>query len=158
MLAIVCSIVADVWLILEAWFGPFLVGPFYPVLWLLIALSGIMAALYTYTSAALSVAASGVAILHALGCLLLVWLDDRTFFGGAMVPVISCYAWLLVAFMFLFAAIVRRLTGPVLPRHSAQAVCRTCGYDLRGLPVRRCPECGRPFDVSEQDVSKGGRT
>jgi hypothetical protein len=24
--------------------------------------------------------------------------------------------------------------------------CPTCGYDVRGLPENRCPECGRPFD------------
>jgi hypothetical protein len=23
--------------------------------------------------------------------------------------------------------------------------CLGCGYDLRGLPENRCPECGRPF-------------
>lgn len=27
--------------------------------------------------------------------------------------------------------------------------CRTCGYDLRGLPEPRCPECGEPFDQRE---------
>ncbi len=25
-------------------------------------------------------------------------------------------------------------------------VCTKCGYDLRGLPEPRCPECGTPFD------------
>jgi hypothetical protein len=24
--------------------------------------------------------------------------------------------------------------------------CLNCGYDLRGLPENRCPECGRAFD------------
>ena len=24
--------------------------------------------------------------------------------------------------------------------------CCSCGYDLTGLTVRRCPECGEPFD------------
>jgi hypothetical protein len=26
--------------------------------------------------------------------------------------------------------------------------CLTCGYDLRGLPEPRCPECGRAFDLA----------
>ena len=26
--------------------------------------------------------------------------------------------------------------------------CLDCGYDLRGLPENRCPECGRAFDPS----------
>ncbi len=27
--------------------------------------------------------------------------------------------------------------------------CPACGYNLRGLPKRRCPECGRPFTLEE---------
>jgi len=27
--------------------------------------------------------------------------------------------------------------------------CKTCGYDLRGLPLPRCPECGTAFDVKQ---------
>jgi DNA-directed RNA polymerase subunit RPC12/RpoP len=30
--------------------------------------------------------------------------------------------------------------GPANPTH-----CLNCGYDLRGLPEPRCPECGEPF-------------
>ncbi|HPD30449.1 MAG TPA: hypothetical protein PLL20_10665 [Phycisphaerae bacterium] len=29
------------------------------------------------------------------------------------------------------------------------ARCPHCGYSLRGLPENRCPECGRPFEVTE---------
>ena len=25
--------------------------------------------------------------------------------------------------------------------------CTRCGYSLRGLPERRCPECGQPFEA-----------
>jgi hypothetical protein len=28
--------------------------------------------------------------------------------------------------------------------------CHNCGYDLRGLPEPRCPECGQPFGRREQ--------
>jgi hypothetical protein len=27
--------------------------------------------------------------------------------------------------------------------------CLSCGYDLRGLPENRCPECGRAFDPNK---------
>jgi hypothetical protein len=27
--------------------------------------------------------------------------------------------------------------------------CRKCGYDLRGLPEPRCPECGTPFKLDQ---------
>ena len=30
-----------------------------------------------------------------------------------------------------------------------EGTCRACGYDLRGLPEARCPECGRRFDRAE---------
>ncbi len=33
--------------------------------------------------------------------------------------------------------------------------CLLCGYDLRGLAERRCPECGTPFDPSEPGVPWG---
>lgn len=32
--------------------------------------------------------------------------------------------------------------------------CLTCGYDLRGLPEKRCPECGRPFDAMSRILDR----
>lgn len=37
---------------------------------------------------------------------------------------------------------------PSLPSESSIA-CPKCGYDLRGLPETRCPECGRSFTADE---------
>lgn len=37
-------------------------------------------------------------------------------------------------------------------RHRPGA-CQHCGYLLRGLPTRRCPECGREFDPAELEGS-----
>lgn len=34
------------------------------------------------------------------------------------------------------------------------AYCPGCGYNLRGLTVPRCPECGRPFTSAEIDEYK----
>ncbi|MFO0834706.1 MAG: hypothetical protein U0638_07035 [Phycisphaerales bacterium] len=41
--------------------------------------------------------------------------------------------------------------------------CRFCGYDLRGLALGICPECGRPFQTrpapgAAQDISEAGET
>ncbi len=35
-----------------------------------------------------------------------------------------------------------------------QGVCPFCGYPLRGLPERRCPECGRPFSLEEVGMTE----
>lgn len=29
--------------------------------------------------------------------------------------------------------------------------CKECGYDLRGLPENRCPECGTTFEPAERE-------
>lgn len=34
--------------------------------------------------------------------------------------------------------------------------CKKCGYDLRGLRERRCPECGTDFDPAEKAVIPAG--
>ena len=33
-----------------------------------------------------------------------------------------------------------------LKHREVKGVCVRCGYDLRGLPEPRCPECGTPFE------------
>jgi len=41
--------------------------------------------------------------------------------------------------------LLRMLIAAPIPIHDP-AVCSRCGYDLRGLPEPRCPECGTPFE------------
>jgi len=35
-------------------------------------------------------------------------------------------------------------------RHNEGETCKACGYDLRGLQDKRCPECGTPFDARDE--------
>ena len=35
--------------------------------------------------------------------------------------------------------------------------CWHCGYELQGIPSRRCPECGRPFDPADPRTMHMGR-
>jgi hypothetical protein len=35
-------------------------------------------------------------------------------------------------------------------------LCLGCGYDLRGLPENRCPECGRAFDPVDPTTFAAG--
>jgi len=39
-----------------------------------------------------------------------------------------------------------RISRTVVLRKWPAGCCRVCGYTLSGLPGRRCPECGAPFE------------
>jgi len=71
--------------------------------------------------------------------ILWIWLvNDLVFFGGFCGPLVA-------------AVFVRNRYWPVYE----PGYCGACGYNLRGLPEPRCPECGTPFDpvVEAQDAS-----
>lgn len=36
--------------------------------------------------------------------------------------------------------------------------CQRCGYNLRGVPSGRCPECGRAFDANDPTTYRASRT
>lgn len=75
--------------------------------------------------------------------------------------------WNLTAFMATFAAAVLSVAAicrfTAVAARSARSVwrarsarcdnlCQKCGYDLRGLADRRCPECGTVFDHAIPNV------
>lgn len=63
--------------------------------------------------------------------------------SSAVVPVsltaVYVPLWLCTASLWMSAGIAWRFARPAAKRTG----CPACGYDLRGLPAGRCPECGR---------------
>lgn len=56
--------------------------------------------------------------------------------------------WLVITALILLGALP--VTSQVVHRwRFPPGHCQKCGYDLRGLPEPRCPECGRAFDPAE---------
>ena len=68
---------------------------------------------------------------------------DQLLFSYAANLVILC----AIPFMLLSLAVyVRNTYWPVY----AEGHCAVCGYNLQGLTVPRCPECGTPFGPERQ--------
>jgi len=63
--------------------------------------------------------------------------DEGTFFS-MMIGITMIFWTFGPGVVLLFFNIRGRLQYP-------QGICAHCGYDLRGLPEPRCPECGTPF-------------
>lgn len=71
---------------------------------------------------------------------------SRTISLGSDTEVRVVYAaW--IGWLLAYTAVFTFITYLVGRCHRAgqPGYCSVCGYDLRGLPERRCPECGQPF-------------
>lgn len=70
------------------------------------------------------------------------WRFQAPFFlswwGTALVVILAC---LFMGGIGLLSVYLRRRYRPI----RTPGECNRCGYDLRGLPEARCPECGTPF-------------
>lgn len=54
-----------------------------------------------------------------------------------------------IAMLAIVTAALLGITRPASRSHAeAMTHCHACGYDMRGLPSRRCPECGTVLDAS----------
>jgi len=47
--------------------------------------------------------------------------------------------------------VILRLFEKIVLLDRRAFTCKNCGYDLRGLPENRCPECGTMFDPDERE-------
>lgn len=57
------------------------------------------------------------------------------------------YSVVGLSLLLSLAVFIRRRIWPVYGVHQ----CEKCGYDLRGLPQPRCPECGTAFVPAEEE-------
>jgi hypothetical protein len=91
----------------------------------------------------LSAIADGV---KASGSLRSRWLPRSTWGWGSSAASQGRFFYTLFAVPILpIAGVVAALTGlgfVVLCRRTPPGACAACGYDLRGVPAGRCPECG----------------
>jgi len=94
----------------------------------------------------------------ALCCMTLVILDILLWYGTQYLGpdrIDAVWGFLYVSALLMvlsFIAIYMKITEPRI--HSIKkGYCIKCGYDLRGLPEPRCPECGTPFDRNQDHNS-----
>ncbi len=66
--------------------------------------------------------------------------------GAGIALLIPVRAGLTFAIPFACLWLAAFYVRTIVPDVRAPGACHWCGYDLRGLPSPRCPECGTPFD------------
>jgi O-antigen/teichoic acid export membrane protein len=84
------------------------------------------------------------------------WATIAIFFSTAMVTFTGAAAFHWPAWLTAIVAILMLLIGLLaLARRAGKTkaatddLCPTCGYDVRGLPEPRCPECGARLDSKD---------
>jgi len=99
-------------------------------------------------------AAVGACIGNAAVSIVLTLFYPQVFQGAGWLQVAVTFTLILLMLWgipcLLVCAIVR-LRNSLWPVYEP-GHCMNCGYNLRGLPKPRCPECGQPFDRAEDEV------
>jgi hypothetical protein len=93
-----------------------------------------------------------LSLLYAIGVAFWVWVTPSPWFEVAWGP--AALFMLFMGCIFVFWAACKR---PGDPKHRV-ARCQHCGYDLRGSPGPRCPECGELFEERAPGAGSGDRS
>lgn len=73
------------------------------------------------------------------------WVVYAAVIGVAAVSTGRGGAWLMLGVPLAAMWVAALACWWFIPMAALPGCCRRCDYDLRGLPVPRCPECGTPF-------------
>ncbi len=71
-------------------------------------------------------------------------------FAGLLISLLTL--WLVPCILLSGGVFLHNRYWPVFPAGH----CKNCGYNLRGLPIPRCPECGEAFDPTEALADEKG--
>ncbi len=70
-------------------------------------------------------------------------------FEKMLIGLASCLGLTVVSLMWY--PLISWLVRQHVEWPTGENICDRCGYDLRGLTDRRCPECGTPFMKTEHE-------
>jgi hypothetical protein len=109
----------------------------------------------------LVIAATAVWVISATATGVAIGLALAGYFGSPPSLSMTIVAGLLGATVMRWVATGLPLCGVVWWRNRYRPVfppghCAKCGYNLRGLPEPRCPECGTPFDPRQHKNPEPG--
>jgi hypothetical protein len=98
--------------------------------------------------------AGWMSLVAGWACIFLWSTTRRHFLLGASIPLGLAVLLLpsqgdspIPSIILLFAAMALTTVGAYVPDPPpGPGFCARCGYNLRGLPQPRCPECATPFD------------
>jgi|GEM_PF-4443115 len=83
---------------------------YYPVTWWLILLTGAVMIVPTWKFLWVGDGAFVISLLHCVILFVACAFDTRTFYGGAMVPVVAMYCWVLVTGVLALTVLLRYFT------------------------------------------------
>lgn len=82
------------------------------------------------------------------------WAEVRSLGFGGVSAVKAVCATFICSILWIDILIMEKRRRRLISQDALKVACSKCGYDLRGAPVPRCPECGclRGFDKTAEEL------